>query len=32
MTVTDVSNRERFLAQGNVYLPHMAVVEEIINA
>jgi len=31
MTVTDISDRGKFLAQGNVYLPHIAVVEEIID-
>jgi len=31
MTVTDISDRERFLAQGNVYLPHIAVIDEIID-
>ncbi len=31
MTVTDMSNRSRFLAGGNVYLPHIAVIEKIID-
>jgi len=31
VTVTDVNSRGRFLAQGNVYLPHMAVVEKIVD-
>jgi NAD(P)H-flavin reductase len=31
MTVTDINNRQRFLAQGNVYLPHIAVIEKIID-
>ena len=31
MTATDISDRGRFLAQGNVYLPHIAVVEKIID-
>jgi len=31
VTVTDVSSRGRFLAQGNVYLPHIAVVEKIVD-
>jgi len=31
MTVADISDRDKFLAQGNVYLPHIAVVEEIID-
>ena len=31
MAVTDISHRSRFLAQGNVYLPHIAVIEKIID-
>jgi len=31
MTVTDISQRKRFLARGNVYLPHMVVIEKIID-
>jgi NAD(P)H-flavin reductase len=31
LTVTDISHRGRFLAQGNVYLPHIAVIEKIIE-
>jgi len=31
MAVTDISHRGRFLAQGNVYLPHIAVIEKIID-
>ena len=31
MTVTDTSQRGRFLARGNVYLPHIAVIEKIID-
>jgi len=31
MTVTDTSHRERFLADGNVYLPHIAVIEKITD-
>ena len=31
MTVTDISHRGRFLAQGNVYLPHIVVIEKIID-
>ena len=29
--ITDISHRKKFLAQGNVYLPHIAVIEEIID-
>lgn len=29
--VTDISQRKRFLAGGNVYLPHIAVIEKIIE-
>ncbi len=31
MTVTDISQRKRFFAQDNVYLPHIAVVEKVID-
>ncbi len=31
MTVADTGHREAFHAQGNVYLPHIAVVEKIID-
>jgi sulfhydrogenase subunit gamma (sulfur reductase) len=31
MTVTDMSQRRRFLAGGNVYLPHIAIIEKIID-
>jgi len=31
MTVADISQRKRFLAQDNVYLPHIAVIEKIID-
>jgi len=31
MTVSDASQRRRFLARGNVYLPHIAVIEKIID-
>jgi NAD(P)H-flavin reductase len=31
MAVTDISHRPRFLARGNVYLPHMAVIEKIVD-
>jgi len=31
MAVTDISHRRRFLAQGNVYLPHIVVIEKIIE-
>lgn len=31
MTVTDISHREGFLARGNVYLPHIAVINKIID-
>ena len=30
MTVTDISHRKKFLANGNVYLPHIAVIEKVI--
>ena len=29
--ITDISQRQRFLARGNVYLPHIAVIEKIID-
>lgn len=31
MAVSDVSHRPRFLAQGNVYLPHLVLIEEIVE-
>jgi len=31
MTVTDISHRRKFLAQDNVYLPHIAIIEKIID-
>ena len=31
MSVTDISHRKRFLAEDNVYLPHVVVIEEIIE-
>ena len=31
MTITDISHRRRFLAGGNVYLPHIVVIEEIVD-
>jgi len=31
MAVTDTSRREGFLANGNVYLPHIAVIEKIVD-
>lgn len=31
MAVTDISHRPRYLAQGNVYLPHIAVIEKIVE-
>ena len=31
MTVSDISHRPRFLAQGNVYLPHLAVIDKTID-
>lgn len=31
MGITDISGRRRFLAQGNVYLPHTAIIEKIID-
>ncbi len=29
MAIADISGRRRFLAQGNVYLPHIAIIEKI---
>ncbi len=29
--ITDISHRKKFLAQGNVYLPHIVVIEKIID-
>ena len=31
MAVSDISHRPRFLAEGNVYLPHLAVIEKTID-
>jgi len=31
MRITDISHRGGFLSQGNVYLPHIAVIEKIID-
>lgn len=31
MTVRDISQSKRFLAEGNVYLPHIAVIEKIVD-
>ena len=31
MAISDISRRKQFLAEGNVYLPHIAVVEKIIE-
>jgi NAD(P)H-flavin reductase len=31
MTVTDISQRQKFFAQDNVYLPHIVVIERIIE-
>jgi sulfhydrogenase subunit gamma (sulfur reductase) len=31
MAISDISQRKRFLAAGNVYLPHIAVIEKIIE-
>ena len=31
MAIADISHRSRFLAQGNVYLPHIAIIEKIID-
>ena len=31
MTITDISHRKKFLAKGNVYLPHIVVINKIID-
>jgi sulfhydrogenase subunit gamma (sulfur reductase) len=31
MAISDISGRKRYLADGNVYLPHIAVIEKIID-
>jgi sulfhydrogenase subunit gamma (sulfur reductase) len=31
MAISDISHRKRYLAEGNVYLPHIAVIEKIIE-
>ena len=31
MAIADISHRKKFLAQGNVYLPHIVVIEKIIE-
>ncbi len=31
MAIADISHRRKFLAQGNVYLPHIAIIEKIID-
>ena len=31
MAISDISHRKRFPAKGNVYLPHLAVIEKIID-
>jgi len=31
MAISDISHRPRFLAEGNVYLPHLAVIEKIVD-
>ena len=31
MAISDISHRKRFLAEGNVYLPHIAVIEKIVD-
>jgi len=31
MAVSDISHRPRFLTEGNVYLPHLAVIEKIVD-
>ena len=31
MTVADISHRRKYLAEGNVYLPHIAVIEKVIE-
>jgi sulfhydrogenase subunit gamma (sulfur reductase) len=31
MAISDISGRQRYLADGNVYLPHIAVIEKIVD-
>ena len=31
MAITDISHRKKFLARGNVYLPHIVVIEKVIE-
>ena len=31
MAISDISHRKRYLAGGNVYLPHIVVIEKIIE-
>ncbi len=31
MAISDISQRKRYLADGNVYLPHIAVIEKIVD-
>jgi len=31
MAIADISHRRKFLAQGNAYLPHIAIIEKIID-
>jgi len=31
MAIADISGRRKFIAQGNVYLPHIAIIEKIID-
>ena len=31
MAISDISHRPRFLAEGNVYLPHLVVIEKIVD-
>ena len=31
MTISDIKDRQKFFAEGNVYLPHIAVIEKIIE-
>ena len=31
MGITDISERQRFLNDNNVYLPHVAVIEKIVD-
>jgi len=31
MAISDISHRNRYLAEGNVYLPHIAVIENIVD-